>query len=148
MCIFNGAFALWVSGRVGEEAPLRSDFDRHCRVWQTRICLRALRQGGAVAEQIERQRNEKHLWGESCRFDWLPGCLSGWLAEDEYCMVPCSRGLVTGEDGSKTPQHHHHHHHYHPPSLAYQSLLLPLCVSLSLSLSLLETTATIMWLIL
>lgn len=87
MCIFNGTFALWASGRVGEEAPLISRFDSHNRVWQARICWRGA--GWAL-------KSGRHLLGKSCLFAWMDVS----PARDEYCMVMCSRGQVTGEDGS------------------------------------------------
>ena len=48
--------------------------------------------------------------------------MAGSLAEDEYCMVPCSRGQVTGvvEVGVASP----------PNSSFCLSLLLSLCISL------------------
>lgn len=88
MCIFNGAFALeWVGGFL--RGPFRSDFDRHCTVWQTQICLEVLRQGGVVVEHIEKRGMRSTFGVNPAAFTaWLPG----WLAEDEYCMVPAQGG--------------------------------------------------------
>lgn len=87
MCIFNGAFALvWVGGLARRPRQIRfwsslqslTDTDLSVSA-ETRRCS-----CGADSEE----KNEKHLWGESCWFDCLPGS----LAEDEYCMVPAQGG--------------------------------------------------------
>lgn len=90
MCIFNGAFALWVSGWVGKEAPsdliliVTAEFYRHgsvCKCWDKAVQLWSRLRG--------EEREAPLGWILPV---WLLGCLASRLAEDEYCMVLCSRG--------------------------------------------------------
>lgn len=124
MCIFNGAFALWVSGRVRKEAPsdqvsiVAAKFDRHGSVCKRRC--------GCGADWEEKEGEAPLGWILPV---WLHGWLTGWLAEDEYCMVPCSRGQVTGLGGRGSP----------PPTLACHFLSVSPCIPLSLF----ETTSTV-----
>lgn len=91
-CAFLMAHLLfeWVGGLVRRPPQIRfwsslqslTDMDLSVSA-ETRRC-------GCGADWEE--KNDRHLWGESCR-----------LAEDEYCMVPCSRGQVTGGGWSGPP---------------------------------------------
>lgn len=76
MCIFNGTFALWVSGRVGEEACsdqiliVSTEFDRYgsvCKRWD-KIVL--------VWSRLRGEEGEAPLgWILPV---WLHGWLTGW----------------------------------------------------------------------
>lgn len=82
VCIFNGAFALWVNVRIGEKVFLRSDC--HCRVWLTPICHRG--QGVAVVEDIKR-------WGTKSLVGSVPDYLRMNIA------LFCEGGGVGGKGG-------------------------------------------------
>ena len=99
MCIFNGAFALeWVGGLVRRPPQIRFWSSLQSLTDTDLSGSAETRRYGCGADSEE--KNEKHLWGESCWFDCLAHWLTGW---GWILHGACSRGLVTGEDGSYTP---------------------------------------------